>query len=142
MDNRITVTATIKAPVEKIWQYYTLPSHITKWAFASDDWEAPYAENDVRIGGKFKTTMAAKDPSAGSGKVSFDFTGTYTNVKENELIEYTMDDGRKASISFVPEGDSVKVSVTFDMEHENSREKQQEGWQAILNNFKKHVEEN
>jgi len=139
VENKITVVASINAPVEKVWEYYIAPEHITKWAFASDDWEAPYAENDVKVGGRFKTTMAAKDKST-----QFDFTGIYTNVKLNELIEYTMDgeDKRKASIHFVQEGDSVKVSVTFDMEHENSREMQEQGWQSILNNFKKHVEEN
>lgn len=140
MDNAssITVSATINAPVEKVWEYYNDPAHITKWAFAADDWEVPHAENDLRVGGKFVTTMAAKDKS-----VQFDFTGTYTQVKENELIEYTMvgDDQRKVSVKFEPEGELVKVTVTFDMEHENTREKQAEGWQAILNNFKKHVEE-
>ena len=103
---------------------------------ASDDWEAPHAENDVKTGGKFKTTMAAKDKSA-----QFDFTGVYTQVKPNELLEYTMDDGRKASVAFskTPQG-TTQIIVTFDMEQENSRELQRDGWQAILNNFKKHVE--
>lgn len=134
----ITVTASVKAPIDKVWKYYNSPSHITKWAFASDDWEAPHSENDLRVGGKFVTTMASKD-----GNEKFDFSGTYTEVKEHELIEYTMDgeDKRKVSVTFRPEGDVVEVTTTFDMEHENSRELQEQGWQAILNNFKKHVEE-
>lgn len=131
----ITVTTTINAPIEKVWECYNAPQHITKWAFASDDWEAPHAENDVRVGGKFVTTMAAKDKS-----MQFDFGGEYTEVKENELLAYTMGDGRKVTVTFQPEGNAVKVTTIFEMEHENSREKQQEGWQAILNNFKKHVE--
>ena len=135
----ITVTASINAPIDKVWEYYNDPSHITKWAFADDSWEAPHAENDLKEGGRFKTAMAAKDKSA-----QFDFTGTYTKVVGNELIEYTMDgdDKRKVSIHFAPEGNTVKISVTFDIEHENPREMQQQGWQGILNNFKKHVEEN
>jgi uncharacterized protein YndB with AHSA1/START domain len=134
----ITVAVSINAPIEKVWEYYTSPEHITKWAFAADDWEAPRAENDLKVGGRFVTTMAAKDKSA-----QFDFAGTYTAVKPNELIEYTMDgdDKRKVSVTFKQEGDSVQVTNTFDIEHENSREKQQGGWQGILNNFKKHVEE-
>src|SRR6188472_914224 len=87
--NPITIETTVKAPLFKVWEYWNNPEHITKWAFASDDWEAPYAENDVRTGGRFKTTMAAKDKSA-----SFDFTGTYTAVKEFALREYDIDDGR------------------------------------------------
>jgi uncharacterized protein YndB with AHSA1/START domain len=134
----ITVAVSIKAPIEKVWDYYTSPAHITKWAFADDTWEAPHAENDLKVGGRFVTTMAAKDKSA-----QFDFAGTYTAVKPNELIEYTMDgdDKRKVSVTFKQEGDSVQVTNTFDMEHENTRQLQQEGWQGILNNLKKHVEE-
>jgi uncharacterized protein YndB with AHSA1/START domain len=131
----ITVKATINAPVEKVWEYWTAPEHITQWAFASDDWEASAAENDVRVGGQFKTVMGAKD-----GSVSFDFTGTYTAVENHELIEYDMTDGRHVKVEFVRQGDETEVIETFDPEQENSEEMQRDGWQAILNNFKKHVE--
>ncbi len=135
MNNAITVETIVNAPLDKVWECWTKPEHIIKWAFASDDWEAPFAENDVRTGGRFKTTMSAKDKSA-----SFDFTGTYTNVNGQELIEYDIDDGRKVQIMFkeVPEG--VKVTETFQMENENSEEMQRAGWQAILENFKKYTE--
>lgn len=135
--NPITVEAVVKAPMAKVWEYYNSPEHIVQWAFASGDWEAPSAENDVRVGGRFKTTMAAKDKS-----VSFDFTGTYTDVKEYELIEYDMDDGRHAKVEFTEVPDGVKVIVTFDPENENSEGAQKSGWQAILDNFKKHTESN
>ena len=132
----ITVEATVNAPIEKVWEGWTKPEHIVKWAFASDDWEAPSAENDLRAGGKFKTVMAAKDKSA-----SFDFAGTYTAVKEHELIEYDFGD-RHTKIEFkvIPEG--VHVTETFDPEDENSEEMQRAGWQSILDNFKKYVETN
>lgn len=131
----ITVSSLIHAPIEKVWEYYIEPEHIKQWAFASDDWEAPYATNDLRVGGKFVTTMAAKDNSA-----KFDFGGTYTTVIEHERIAYAMDDGRNVSVTFTPKEDRVEVTTTFDMEQENSREMQQSGWQAISDNFKKHVE--
>src|SRR5216117_3438408 len=107
----ITVTASVHAPIEKVWEYYNAPEHITQWAFASDDWEAPYAENDLKVGGRFKTTMGAKDKST-----QFDFGGTYTEVKKHELIAYEMGDGRKASVTFTPVGEVVEVTVTFEME--------------------------
>jgi uncharacterized protein YndB with AHSA1/START domain len=134
--NPITVETVVKAPIEKVWEYWNKPEHIVHWAFASDDWEAPAAENDLRVGGTFKTTMAAKDKST-----SFDFAGVYSAVKENELIEYDFGD-RHAKVEFtiLPEG--VKITQTFDPENENSEEKQRSGWQAILNNFKKYVESN
>jgi uncharacterized protein YndB with AHSA1/START domain len=133
----ITVEALVKAPVEKVWKYWNEPEHIKRWAFASDDWHAPYSENDVRTDGKFKTTMAAKD-----GSFSFDFEGVYTNVQPNKLIEYTMGDGRKVKIIFTETGNETKVTETFDPESTHSIEMQRGGWQAILDNFKKHTESN
>lgn len=131
----ITVTATVNAPVEKVWQYWNEPAHIKGWAFASDDWHAPNAENDLRVDGKFTTTMAAKD-----GSFSFDFGGVYTDVQEHKLIAYTMGDGRKVEIKFSGNGDSTEIEETFEPESQNSLEMQQGGWQAILDNFKKYVE--
>lgn len=134
---KITVQTVIKADLDKVWRYWTQPDHIVNWAFATDEWEAPESENDLRIGGKFKTVMAAKDKSS-----SFDFAGEYTNVEEHGLIEYVMDDDRQVRIEFnqVPEG--IKIVQTFDAESENSIEQQKQGWQAILENFKKYVEAN
>ncbi|MFZ2190337.1 MAG: SRPBCC domain-containing protein [Candidatus Magasanikiibacteriota bacterium] len=131
----ITVQTKINGSINKVWEFWTKPEHITKWAFASDDWEAPEAENDVRVGGRFKTVMSAKDKST-----SFDFTGVYTSVLKNKLIEYDMDDGRHVRVEFFDLSDGVDVIETFETEKENTEEKQREGWQAILDNFKKHVE--
>ncbi len=138
----ITVQATVNAPIAKVWEYWNEPKHITRWAFASDDWEALNAENDLRTGGVFKTRMQAKDLSAGSGqeREGFDFGGVYTAVKEHELIEYDMSDDRHVKIEFLEVPEGVKVLQTFDLESENSEEMQRNGWQAILNNFKKYAE--
>lgn len=131
----ITVQSVVKAPIEKVWEFWTKPEHVVHWAFASDDWEAPAAENDLRAGGRFKTTMAARDRST-----SFDFTGTYTSVKEHELIEYDIDDGRHVKVEFTELPEGVKITETFEPENENPEEMQRSGWQAILDNFKKHAE--
>lgn len=133
----ITVEATIDAPVEKVWKYFSEPEHIMKWCQASDDWHAPFAENDLRKDGRFKTTMAAKD-----GSMSFDFTGVYTDVEPNKLIAYTIDDGRKVNLTFSEVGSKTKVTETFDPEGTNSPEMQRDGWQAILDNFKAYTEAN
>ncbi len=133
----ITVETIVDAPVEKTWKYWNAPDHITKWCQASDDWHAPYAENDLRKGGKMKTTMAAKD-----GSVSFDFEAIYTHVDPLKKIEYDIVDGRKVSIIFTAEGDKTRVTETFEAEGANPIEMQRGGWQAILDNFKKHTEAN
>ena len=131
----ITVESTVNAPIEKVWQCWTSPEHITKWNNASDDWHTPHAENDLRVGGKFLSRMEAKDGSFG-----FDFGGVYSDVKPHELIAYTLEDGRKVSIRFSAMGKETKVVETFEAENTNSIELQRGGWQAILDNFKKHTE--
>jgi uncharacterized protein YndB with AHSA1/START domain len=132
---QITVETIIHAPVEKVWKNWTDPKDIVQWAFASDDWHAPYADNDVRVDGAFKTTMAAKD-----GSFSFDFGGVYTKVEPNKTLEYTIGDGRRVWISFESQGDKTKMTETFEAEEMNSIEMQKDGWQAIMENFKKHTE--
>jgi uncharacterized protein YndB with AHSA1/START domain len=132
---QVTIEAVVNAPVEKVWEFWTEPEHITKWNNASDDWHTPYAENDLREGGKFLSRMEAKDGSFG-----FDFGGVYNDVKTNNFISYTIDDGRNVNVTFLADGDSTKLSSTFEAETENPVEMQREGWQAILNNFKKYTE--
>ena len=132
---KITVEATVNATVEKVWRSWSDPQHIKNWCAASEDWHAPKAENDLRTGGTFSTRMEAKDGSFG-----FDFGGVYDNVKKDELIEYTMGDGRKVHVIFSPVGDQTKIVETFDAEATNSVEMQRDGWQAILDNFKKYTE--
>jgi uncharacterized protein YndB with AHSA1/START domain len=134
---QITVEGTVKAPVEKVWHYWTSPEHITKWNNASDDWHTPFAENDLRAGGKFSARMEARD-----GSMGFDFGGVYDEVKPNQRIVYTIGDGRKVTVDFKSNGNETKIVETFEAEDTNSIELQRGGWQAILDNFKKHVESN
>ncbi|PIQ77312.1 polyketide cyclase [Candidatus Peregrinibacteria bacterium CG11_big_fil_rev_8_21_14_0_20_46_8] len=131
----ITIQATVNAPIEKVWECWTQPKHVTQWNHASDDWHSPRGENDLRPGGKFLFRMEAKDGSAG-----FDFGGVYDDVQMHKLIAYTMGDGRKVNVTFSEKDGATEVVETFDPEQENSIEMQREGWQAILNNFKRYVE--
>jgi len=131
----LTVENTINAPIEKVWEYWTKPEHLTKWNNASDDWHTPWAKNDLRQGGSFAARMEAKD-----GSMGFDFGGVYDAVKPNEYIEYTLGDGRKVKINFTANGNTTKVVERFEAETANSLELQQGGWQAILDNFKKYTE--
>ena len=131
----ITVAAQVNAPAAKVWKFWTSPEHITQWNCASDDWHSPRAKNEVKEGGKFNIRMEAKD-----GSMGFDFTGTYDVVKSNKYLEYTMDDNRKVKVSFEEVDGKTEVTEEFEAETTNSLELQQEGWQSILNNFKKYVE--
>ncbi len=135
--NPITIQTLIKADIQKVWDYWNEPAHITQWCHASDDWECPKSTNDLKVGGSFVSTMAAKD-----GSFSFDFGGTYTEIVPLEKIAYVMEDGRKVGVLFKHEGDSVRVVETFDPETQNPKEMQRAGWQSILDNFKEYVENN
>jgi uncharacterized protein YndB with AHSA1/START domain len=112
-----------------------MPEHITQWNHAGDDWHCPAATNDLRVGGSFVATMAAKD-----GSVSFDFIGIYDEIVQHASIAYHMPDNRKVEVSFRSVGDATEVIETFDPENEHPPEMQQAGWQMILDNFKKHAE--
>ncbi|RIA09456.1 uncharacterized protein YndB with AHSA1/START domain [Flavobacteriaceae bacterium MAR_2010_72] len=134
---KITIGATISEDPKKVWDYYNMPEHITKWNFASDDWHCPKAQNDLRVGGKLKSRMEAKDGSFG-----FDFEGIYKEVVPFKKIEFTMPDGRYVTTTFDDLGEQTKVTTTFDAENQNPLDMQKAGWQQILNNFKSYVESN
>lgn len=130
----ITVETTIAAPLERIWQAYTTPADIQQWNAASDDWHTTASQVDLRVGGSFCSRMEAKDGSAG-----FDFEGTYTRIEPPHLLEYSFGD-RMARVEFIPNSADVTVRVSFDSEQLHSIEQQRAGWQAILDNFARHVE--
>ncbi len=131
----ITVETTVNAPIEKVWKSWNTPADIMQWNNASDDWHTPKVEIDMRVGGQFLARMEAKDGSFG-----FDFVGTYEQIIPNKKIVYVIADGRKVDITFEGNGSVTKVTETFEIEDENSSELQRTGWQAILDNFKKHTE--
>lgn len=134
--NRITVQTLVDAPLQQVWEAWTTPADIEQWNSASPEWHTPRAEVDLREGGRFWSRMEARDGSAG-----FDFTGTYVRVEPLRLIEYVMEDGRKVAIAFDgPAEGPVTVRETFDAEGTHTPEQQRAGWQAILDNFKRHVE--
>lgn len=130
----IHIETSVAAPAARVWEAYTNPEDVVKWNFASDDWHCPRASGDLREGGTFSSRMEAKDGSFG-----FDFEGTYTKVEPHKLIEYAFGD-RTARVTFTEGPHGVTVGVDFEAEEENSAEMQRAGWQAILDNFKKHAE--
>lgn len=131
--SRITVSTTVDAPVARAWEAYTTPAEIMRWNFASADWHCPAAEVDLRPGGRFSSRMAAKD-----GSMGFDFEGVYTAVIPHERLEYAFGE-RGAVVEFLPVGDCTGIRVSFDPETEHPTEMQRAGWQAILDNFAKHL---
>lgn len=132
---KIVVTTTVQLPIQKVWEFYTLPEHITKWNFASEDWHCPSASNDLRVGGKYIARMESKD-----GKIGFDFEAIYDEIELYKKIFYKLGDQRKVEILFSEEGNATVVRISFDPEGTYSLEQQRAGWQAILDNFRKYCE--
>lgn len=133
--HQITIDTMIDAPVERVWRAYSTPADITQWNFASDDWCCPSAESELKVGGNYKARMEARD-----GSLGFDFEAVYEEVEPHEALTMVMSDGRKARTMFDAVGGQTKVTTTFDAEEQNSIDMQRDGWQAILNNFKRYVE--
>jgi uncharacterized protein YndB with AHSA1/START domain len=129
----IVVSVEIAAPLEAVWQAYTTPEDITQWNAASDDWHTTAATVDLQAGGRFCSRMEAKD-----GSMGFDFEGEYTAVVPHERLAYRFGD-RTATVEFSPGPGGVTVTVSFDPETEHPIEMQRDGWQAILDNFARHV---
>lgn len=131
----IQIQTEIQAGLQEVWNCFTQPEHIINWNFASDDWHCPKATNDLQVDGKFSYTMASKD-----GQYSFDFWGIYKKVEPMEFINYTLGDGREVLVRFEAKNGSVVMTEEFEPETQNPVEMQQQGWQAILNNFKNYTE--
>jgi uncharacterized protein YndB with AHSA1/START domain len=132
---KITVQTTVAAPIERVWAAYTSPEDIRQRNAASDDWHTTKAAVDLRVGGAFSSRMEAKD-----GSMGFDFAGIYTRIVERRLIEYSFGD-RTGLVEFTPDAKGgVAVRVSFDSEPAHSVEQQRSGWQAILDNFARHVQ--
>ncbi|RZJ52628.1 MAG: polyketide cyclase [Flavobacterium sp.] len=131
----ITVQNKINASIDKVWKLWSLPEHIVKWNSPSDEWHTSDAQNDLRVGGKFKFVMTSKDRSN-----SFDFEGTYTRVEKNKLIEYKLSDNRTASIRFENQDDVVKITEIFEPQKQDSESMQKEWCQAVVDNFKQYAE--
>ena len=133
---KLTCETTVDAPASEVYAKFTDPAHVTRWYHARDDWHAPSASNDLRVGGEFAIRMEPRDGSAGG----FDFTGTYTAVQPERHLAYALADGRVVHIDFAESGGATTVTETFDAEDENAGAEQQQGWQAILDHFKRYCE--
>ncbi len=132
---KITVETVVKSDLKSVWLAWNDPEDIKQWNAASPDWHTTASTVDLREGGKFSARMEAKDGSFG-----FDFEGVYTRVVPQALIEYRMEDGRTCSVHFAESGKGIVVTEIFDAESQNPPEMQRQGWQAILDNFARHVE--
>lgn len=135
MSQKITIQQVVHQPIQKVWEMFNAPEHMTKWNFADESWHCPYAQNNLTVGGKLFSRMEARDGSFG-----FDYTGTYEVIEHHKKIVYRLDDGRGVQTDFDSLGNDTRITITFDAEKENPIEMQSAGWNAILGNFKKYAE--
>lgn len=132
---KINVRAMVHADLDSVWSAWNNPADIKRWNAASEDWHTVSSTVDLRNGGSFSSRMEARDGSAG-----FDFSGSYTKVKEKTLIEYRLEDGRTVTVRFSTTEEGVLVEEEFDPDTQFPSDQQQAGWQSILDNFARFVE--
>jgi uncharacterized protein YndB with AHSA1/START domain len=132
---KITVETLVNAALNDVWAAWNTPADIMEWNAAHESWHTTRSTVDLREGGRAFARMEARDGSEG-----FDFEYTYTRVVPEKVIEYRMDDGREVTVEFIERPGGVLVKETFDPETQNVPEFQRQGWQAILDNFARHVE--
>lgn len=135
MKHKVTVEALVSKDVKEVWECWTSPEHIVSWNFATAEWHCPSAEQELRVGGRLKYRMAAKD-----GSMAFDYTGTFEQIESEELLAYVLDDGRRVTVNFKEENGATRLTEVFEVEDENAIDMQRQGWQAILDSFKSYVE--
>jgi len=137
---KLTVYTRIKGSMEHVWNCFNQSEHINNWNFASDDWHCPKSQIDLKVGGEFSHTMAAKD-----GSFAFDLTGYFTEIEPYHLLRYNLggkeiEEPREVVVKFSSEDEFIYVEQSFTPENQNPLEMQQMGWQAILDNFKSYCE--
>jgi uncharacterized protein YndB with AHSA1/START domain len=132
---KVSIDVTVQSPLEQVWSAWTTPEDIMQWNFASPEWCCPRARIELAEGGSFSYRMEAKD-----GSMGFDFEGTFLSIVEHREIRYALEDDRAVSVTFEEKEGGVRIIETFDAEDEQSAEQQKQGWQCILENFKRHVE--
>ena len=135
MPEKISISTEVRAPANLVWDCYTKPEHIVNWNYASDDWHCPKAENNLIVGGEYSVYMEAKDGSFG-----FNLKATYTQLKMGESFVFVMSDGREVSFRITESDGLSRVDILFEAESVNPIDLQRQGWQAILNNFKRYAE--
>jgi len=131
----ISVQTIINAPIDEVWKLWTSPDHIVKWNAPDGNWHTSYAENDLKVDGKFKFTMISKEQNSG-----FDFEGIYTKVQKNKVIEYKLEDNRTASVYFEAYDNTVQITEMFEPQKQDSESIQKAWCQAVIDNFKHYVE--
>ncbi len=128
----LTLTRVFDAPRDLVWTAYTDPKHIVKWMFAAD-WESPFAETDVRPGGKFRIGMRPADHS----EEGFVFDGTYREAVKPERLVQAISDGRLMTTTFTDVGGKTKLTLSVEMAE--SEENERTGYTQILENFARHL---
>ena len=133
---KVTLKTTILRPVQKVWEFFTKPEHITQWNFANDEWKCPSAKSDLREGGRFNYRMETKDGSFG-----FDYAGVFEEIIPEQKLSYHLDDGRKVEVFFASiDNSTTEITEIFEPETSNPVEMQRDGWDKILHNFEKYAE--
>jgi uncharacterized protein YndB with AHSA1/START domain len=129
--SKIIISQTVKATPKQVFESYLDPKDNVRWNTAGEGWTTSHAEINPIEGGKF--SIGYKSPDE---KNDFDFSGTYTEIIQDQKIAYILDDGREVVVNIAPiDDENSEIKIEFETENQNSEELQKKGWCKVLNNF-------
>lgn len=135
-NHNLVSTVLVTKPIDMVWQHWISPDSIKHWNIPFDDWHCPIVENKVCPGGTFFFRMERTD-----GQEGFDYKGIYDRVIPKQRIESTGDDGRKTTVEFEVAGNHTFIRETFEPDLETPLDMQQHFTDAVLERFKKFIEQ-
>jgi uncharacterized protein YndB with AHSA1/START domain len=134
-DRTVVITRILKAPIALVWEAMTEPKHLVHWFHADEGWTTPFAEMDLKKGGKIRIGFGSPD-----GKNDFVLSGTFTEVTPPTYMAYNLDDGRPVMTRLTAQGaKETKLVVEFALETTFSEEQQREGWTLMYVHLEQHL---
>ena len=119
--SEFTVTRTLRAPRDRVWQVLTQPSHFEGWLPAKPG----TAVLDVRTGGSWQATVT----SSSGDEIAL--TGRYDEVSEPDRLVMTVPGDAVTAITLTaaPDG-TTQIVYAFDVDESRIVVLEHEAWHA------------
>jgi uncharacterized protein YndB with AHSA1/START domain len=138
-DRVLVITRVLAAPPALVFRAWTDPARMMLW-YAPEGLETPYAEADLRVGGRFRVLMREPD-----GK-EHDVSGEYREIVPDRKLVFTWawlrspDDISLVTVELQPEGDGTRLTLTHEqLPGAAERDSHQSGWVSALDKLGKLV---
>ncbi len=133
----LTVTRTIKASADRVFDAWTQPEQMKRWA-APEGVEVQVAEVDLTVGGRYHIRMLS-----GEG-VEYNAVGVYREVTRPNRLVYTWSWEEKehdvgetlVTVEFKAQGENTEVVIVHEgFPATEARDGHEQGWNGCLDRF-------